>query len=81
MRLYISNLAHEITEDDLREAFYKYKINYLERNQGNKTSFAIVKLEDGEGALKDMNGVYVKGCPLKIVRAVDRTKQAKSVSS
>lgn len=81
MRLYISNLAEEITDDDLRRAFNKYKIRHFERAQGsNNSTFAIVKVEDGEQAIKDMNGIVVRGCPLQIVPAVDRKKQCKDVN-
>ena len=78
MRLYVGNLALDITGEELRLAFNNYKLKEFELNQGARSSFAILKVEDGERALKDMNGAIVKGCQVQVAPAVDREKQCKN---
>lgn len=77
MRLYVSNLAEQVTHEDIHRAFMPYKLSAVEINKGHKAPFAIIKVEYGERALKDMDGSVVKGCQLRVVPAVDRLTQCK----
>jgi len=76
MRIYVGNLAVSTTEEDVISAFKSYKISEVDLETGHKTAFAILKVADGERAVKDMNGTKVGGNLLRVVPAVDREKQA-----
>ncbi|CAL5207483.1 unnamed protein product [Lathyrus oleraceus] len=80
--IYAGNLGWDMTSKDLRQAFAKQqgllsaKVIY-ERSNGKSRGYGFVSFEtaeDVEAALNAMNGVEVKGRPLRLKLAVDYKK-------
>jgi cold-inducible RNA-binding protein len=74
MNIYVGNLAHEATEDEVREAFAAFgKVSsakiIMDRETGQPRGFAFVEMpDDGEGqaAIDGMNGKQFKGRTLRV---------------
>jgi len=77
MNMYIGNLSHEVTDEDLREAFAHYgevssakviKDNYSGLSRG----FGFVEMpnnSEADSAMKALNGEEIKGNKIKISEA------------
>ena len=80
MNIYVGNLAYNATDEELRAAFEAFgqvtsvKI-VRDRDSGRSRGFAIVEMEDGEGAqnaVAQMNGKDLKGRNLVVNEARPR---------
>jgi len=74
MNIYVGNLSHETTEDDLREAFEAFgqvisvKI-VRSRSTGESAGFGFVGMpvsDEGQTAISEMNGKDLKGQGIKV---------------
>jgi RNA recognition motif-containing protein len=74
MKIYVGNLSHETTEDDLREAFEAFgqvisvKI-VRSRSTGESARFGFVGMpisDEGQTAISEMNGKDLKGQSIKV---------------
>lgn len=74
MNIYVGNLAHDATEDELRAAFAEFgavksaKI-IMDRDTGQPRGFAFVEMPDdteGQAAIDGMNGKQFKGRTLRV---------------
>ena len=81
MNIYVGNLSHEITEDDLREAFEVFgqvisvKI-VRSRSTGESAGFGFVGMpvsEEGQTAISEMNGKDLKGQSIKVEEGRTKT--------
>ena len=73
MKLYVGNLAYEVTEDELREAFSSFgeveSVKLItDKYSGRSKGFGFVELNDDAAmqAIGALNGVELKGRPIKI---------------
>ncbi len=74
MNIYIGNLSHETTEDDLREAFEAFgqiiSIKIVRsRSTGESAGFGFVGMpvsDEGQTAISEMNGKDLKGQSIKV---------------
>jgi RNA recognition motif-containing protein len=83
MNLYIGNLASEVTDDDLQEAFGKFgkvtsakviKDNFSNLSRG----FGFVEMPnnaEADTAMKSLNGEQLKGKAVQISEARPRTEK------
>ncbi|MBX3102564.1 MAG: RNA-binding protein [Bacteroidetes bacterium] len=80
MNIYVGNLSHSATEDDVRELFGGYgavtsaKI-ILDRETRQSRGFAFVEMEDdtaGSQAIQELNGAQFMGRPLRVNEAQPR---------
>lgn len=80
MNIYVGNLAWEMTEDDLRDAFAAFgqvesaRI-ITDRMTGRSRGFGFVEMpdvEEGKAAIADLNGKELKGRNLKVNEARPR---------
>jgi cold-inducible RNA-binding protein len=77
MRLYVGNLARDVTEQDLAEAFAGAGtvsgVNLVfDHERGHSRGFAFVEMAtdaEGERALAKLNGQTLKGRPLVLNEA------------
>ncbi len=82
MNIYVGNLAREVTEDDLREAFEAYgKVSSVsllkDRLTGEPRGFAFVEMPsqaEGQAALTALNGASLKGRTLRVDEARPRAE-------
>jgi cold-inducible RNA-binding protein len=82
MNIYVGNLAREVTEDELREAFEAYgKVSSVsllkDRLTGEPRGFAFVEMPnqaEGQAALTALNGASLKGRPLRVDEARPRAE-------
>jgi hypothetical protein len=74
MNIYVGNLSHETTEDDLRQAFEAFgqvisvKI-VRSRSTGESAGFGFVGMpvsDEGKTAISEMNGKDLKGQSIKV---------------
>jgi len=81
MNIYVGNLPYTITEDELRSAFERYghvssaKI-VIDRETGRSKGFGFVEMpdqEEGEAAVKAMDGAPLNGRPARVNPAKPRT--------
>ena len=81
MNIYVGNLSHETTEDDLREAFEVFgqvisvKI-VRSRSTGESAGFGFVGMpvsEEGQTAISEMNGKDLKGQGIKVEEGRTKT--------
>ena len=82
MNIYVGNLSHEVTEEDLRLAFEPFgqvesvkiiKDKYTDRSKG----FGFVEMPskaEGQSAIDGLNGKELKGKALKVNEARPRTE-------
>ena len=73
MKLYVGNLAYEVTEDELREAFSSFgeveSVKLItDKYSGRSKGFGFVEINDEAAAqaIGALNGVELKGRPIKI---------------
>lgn len=80
MNIYVGNLATEVTEEDLREAFGSYgqvtSANIIKDRYSNESrGFGFVEMEsksEGESAIEGLNGTELKGNTLNVNEARPR---------
>ena len=81
MNIYIGNLSHEATEDDLRQAFEAFgqvisvKI-VRSRSTGESAGFGFVGMpvsDEGQTAISEMNGKDLKGQSIKVEESRTKT--------
>ena len=77
MNIYVGNLASDVTEDDLREAFEKFgevessKV-IMDRYSSASRGFGFIEMpsnSEADNAIKSLNGEDLKGKALKISEA------------
>ena len=80
MNFYVSNLAYEVTDDDLREAFAKYgevtSAKVARDNMGGASKgFGFVEMpnnSEADKAIKGINGTELMGQRVKVSEARDK---------
>lgn len=80
MNIYVGNLSHQTTEDELREAFEAFgqveSANLIkDRYSGESRGFGFVEMpskEEAEKALEEMNGKDLMGRALNVSEARPR---------
>jgi len=83
MNMYVGNLSHEVTENDLREAFATYgevtSAKVIKDNfSGASRGFGFVEMPnnaEADSAMKGLNGEELKGSVLKISEARSKTEK------
>jgi len=82
MNIYIGNLSHEVTEEDLKQAFEAFgevesvkiiKDKYTNRSKG----FGFVEMPDNanaQSAINDLKDTELKGQTLKVDKAHSRSE-------
>lgn len=84
MRIYVGNLAHEVTDTELSEAFAAHgtvasaKV-IVDRDSGQSRGFGFVEIEDkaaAEAAIGALNGQDFHGRSLAVNEARERTDRA-----
>jgi len=81
MNIYVGNLAREVTEDDLREAFeafgqVKSATLIKDRFSGESRGFGFVEMpskNEAQTAITDMNGKDLKGRTINVNEARPKT--------
>ena len=82
MNMYIGNLAHDVTEDDLRNAFSEFgevssvKI-IIDKFSGRSKGFGFVEMQnnsEADQAIKALNGKVLNGRSIKVNQAKPRGK-------
>ena len=82
MNIYVGNLSHELTEEDLKQAFEGFgevetvKI-IKDRYSGESKGFGFVEMPDkaeAQSAIEGLNGKDLKGRPLKVDEARPRSE-------
>jgi RNA recognition motif-containing protein len=85
MNMYIGNLAHDVTEDDLRNAFSEFgevssvKI-IIDKFSGRSRGFGFVEMpnnSEADQAIKALNGKVLNGRSIKVNQAEARRKRPK----
>ncbi len=83
MNMYIGNLAHDVTEDDLRNAFSEFgevssvKI-IIDKFSGRPKGFGFVEMpnnSEADQAIKALNGKVFNGRSIKVNQAEARRKR------
>ena len=82
MRIYVGNLVHDVTDDDLRGAFSAYgevasADVIMDRYTGQSRGFGFVEMRDNEGAqkaIRELDGREIKGRQVKVNEARPRTE-------
>ena len=83
MNMYIGNLAHDVTEDDLRNAFSEFgevssvKI-IMDKFSGRSKGFGFVEMpsnSEADQAIKALNGKALNGRNIKVNQAEPRGKR------
>jgi len=83
MNMYIGNLAHDVTEDDLRNAFSEFgevssvKI-IMDKFSGRSKGFGFVEMpsnSEADQAIKALNGKVLNGRSIKVNQAEARRKR------
>jgi cold-inducible RNA-binding protein len=80
MNIYVGNLSHDVTEDDLRQAFEAFgevdSVNIIkDRFTGESRGFGFVEMStksEAEAAITGMNGQDVKGRAVNVNEARPR---------
>ena len=81
MNIYVGNLSHEVTEDDLKKAFEAFgqvvSVNIIkDRYSGESRGFGFVEMPakaEAQSAINDLNGKELKGRALKVNEARPRS--------
>jgi len=82
MNIYVGNLSHEVTEEDLKQAFEGFgqvetvKI-IKDRYSGESRGFGFVEMPakgEAESAINDLNGKDLKGRALNVSEARPRAQ-------
>ena len=79
--IYVGNLAHSATEDDLRQAFSQYgavaNVNIIkDRETGRPRGFAFIEMADGSEAataIKELNLREISGRSITVNEARPKT--------
>ncbi|TAE48364.1 MAG: RNA-binding protein [Cytophagales bacterium] len=80
MNIYVSNIAFQVTENELQARFAEYgnvesvKI-ITDRDTGRSRGFGFVEMSDdnaGGAAVEGLNGLDLKGRPLVVKKALPR---------
>ena len=83
MNMYIGNLAHDVTEDDLRNAFSEFgevssvKI-IIDKFSGRSKGFGFVEMpsnSEADQAIKALNGKVFNGRSIKVNQAEAKRKR------
>jgi RNA recognition motif-containing protein len=83
MNMYIGNLAHDVTEDDLRNAFSEFgevasvKI-IIDKFSGRSKGFGFVEMpsnSEADQAIKTLNGKAFNGRSIKVNQAEAKRKR------
>ena len=82
MRIYVGNLVHDVTDDDLRGAFSAYgevasADVIMDRYTGQSRGFGFVEMRDNESAqkaIRELDGREIKGRQVKVNEARPRTE-------
>ncbi|MCL5096288.1 MAG: RNA-binding protein [Candidatus Omnitrophica bacterium] len=88
-KLYVGNLSHNVTENDLQDLFSKHgpvtEVNLvLDRMTGQPRGFAFVSMATPEGAqaaISALNGTEVQGRALTVNEARPREERSRESSS
>jgi RNA recognition motif-containing protein len=83
MRLYVGNLAKEVTKTDLQEAFQPFgkiveAVLAVDRSNAVSKGFGFVEFEEkseGEAAIKALHGKEFKGRSMDVNEARPRTER------
>ncbi|MDA3898746.1 MAG: RNA-binding protein [Desulfobacteraceae bacterium] len=86
MNMYIGNLAYNVTEEDLTEAFSEFgtieTVSIIkDRFSGQSKGFGFVDMPDNseaDKAIKALNGKDIKGRDIKVNQANQKTKGKKN---
>ncbi len=86
MNIYVGNLPHEVTEEDLRLAFEPFgqvesATIIKDKHSGQSKGFGFVEMAskaEGQSAIDDLNGKELKGRALKVNEARPRTESSGS---
>lgn len=82
MKLYVGNLAHDVTEDELQAAFEAFgeveSVNIVkDQETGQSRGFGFVQMADKEkaaAAIEAMNNKELKGSAVKVAEARPKPK-------
>ena len=83
MNMYIGNLAYDVTEDDLKNAFSEFgevssvKI-IIDKFSGRSKGFGFVEMpsnSEADQAIKALNGKVLSGCSIKVNQAEAKRKR------
>ena len=82
MNIYVGNLSHEVTEEDLRLAFEPFgqvesATIIKDKHSGQSKGFGFVEMAskaEGQSAIDGLNGNELKGKALKVNEARPRTE-------
>ena len=81
MNIYVGNLAHQVTDEELRQAFEEFgqvteaRI-IMDKFSGESRGFGFVEMpskEEAEKAIEEMNGKDIKGSEVKVNEAKPKT--------
>jgi RNA recognition motif-containing protein len=84
MNIYVGNLSHDASEDDLRHAFESFgqvssATIIKDKFSGESRGFGFVEMPtkaEGQAAINGLNGQDLKGRPLKASEARPRTERS-----
>ena len=82
MNIYVGNLPHEVTDEELREAFEAFgqvtSVNIIkDRDSGQPRGFGFVEMPanaEGQAAISGLNGKEMKGRTLVVSEARPRSE-------
>jgi cold-inducible RNA-binding protein len=82
MNIYVGNLSHEVTEEDLQLSFEPFgqlesATIIKDRHSGQSRGFGFVEMAskaEGQSAIDGLNGTELKGRTLKVNEAHTRTE-------
>ena len=82
MKIYVGNLAYEVTEDDLKLAFEEFgqveSVTIIkDKYSGQSKGFGFVEIaskDEGQSAIDGLNGKELKGRALNVNEARPRTE-------
>lgn len=88
MNIYVGNLSYSVTSEDLRKAFEQFgeisSANVItDKFTGQSKGFGFVEMpnkEQGDSAIKNMDGVDLKGRSIRVNEARPRTEGGPSSS-
>lgn len=80
MDIYVGNLAYEVQDEELNEAFGEFGVVesarvLMDRESGRSRGFGFVKMpnrEEAERAIEALNGADLQGRPLRVREAEER---------
>ena len=89
MNIYVGNIAHKSTEEDIKGAFSAYgevtKVSIVkDKFTGNSRGFGFVEMandEEAKKAIAELNGKELEGRPLTVNEARPREERAPGSSS